>query len=236
MFYYPKKQDVGRLKLLILLIICAFATKAAVFTTELRLTYFSERNISLNDNLRLPSDTLLNNENLTASLKGKIINKETGETIPGAAIYIPDLKKVTVSDINGNYSFENLPKARLLVKVSYLGFKTILENIDFATVSNYDFLLEPSITEINEVVITGSSRSAEITRSPIPVFVMERKNIDQILTTNIIDAIAKQPGINAVTTGPNVSKPFIHGMGFNRVLTLVDGIRQGGSNGVMNME
>jgi iron complex outermembrane recepter protein len=168
------------------------------------------------------------NEILSGSIKGRILNKVTGETIPGAAIYIPDLKKVTVSDVNGNYSFENLPKAKFLVKVSYLGFKTILENIDFATVSNHDFLLEPSITEINEVVITGSSRSAEITRSPIPVFVMERKSIDQILTTNIIDAIAKQPGINAVTTGPNVSKPFIHGMGFNRVLTLVDGIRQEG--------
>jgi len=165
---------------------------------------------------------------LSGSLKGRILNKLTGETIPGTAIYIPDLKKVAVSDINGNYSFDKLPRTHLMVKVSYLGFKTILENIDFATVTTRDFLLEPSITEINEVVITGSSRSAEITRSPVPIFVMERKNIDQIVTTNIIDAIAKEPGINAVTTGPNVSKPFIHGMGYNRVLTLVDGVRQEG--------
>jgi hypothetical protein len=78
---------------------------------------------------------------LSGSLKGKILNKETGETIPGAAIYIPDLKKVTVSDINGNYSFESLPRTHLLVKISYLGFKTILENIDFATITTKDFLL-----------------------------------------------------------------------------------------------
>jgi iron complex outermembrane receptor protein len=167
-------------------------------------------------------------ELLTGSLKGKVINKQTGETIPGAAIYIPDLKKVTVTDINGNYEFDKLPRASLLVKVSYLGFKTILDNVDFSTTSTRDFLLEPSITEIKEVVITGSSRSAEINRSPVPIAVMDRKNIDQILTTNIIDAIAKEPGVSAVTTGPNVSKPFIHGMGFNRVLTLVDGIRQEG--------
>jgi len=33
------------------------------------------------------------------------------------------------------------------------------------------------------------------------------------------------PGVNAVTTGPNISKPFIRGLGYNRVLTLMDGIR-----------
>jgi len=116
----------------------------------------------------------------------------------------------------------------LLVQVSYLGYKTIIEKIDFATTTTKDFVLEPSITEINEVVITGTSRSSEIKRNPIPILVMDRKTIDQVMSTNIIDAIAKLPGINAVTTGPNVSKPFIHGMGFNRVLTLVDGIRQEG--------
>ncbi|MDB5014670.1 MAG: TonB-dependent receptor, partial [Daejeonella sp.] len=36
------------------------------------------------------------------------------------------------------------------------------------------------------------------------------------------------PGVNAVTTGPNVSKPFIRGLGYNRVLTLYDGVRQEG--------
>ena len=165
---------------------------------------------------------------LPGTLKGRVLNKQTGETIPGAAIYITDLKKVTVSDINGNYQFNNLPRTKLLVKVSYVGFKTILDNIDFSTTTTMDFQMEPAVTEINEVVITGTSRSSEIKRSPIPIMVMDRKNIDQIVTTNIIDAIAKEPGVNAVTTGPNVSKPFIHGMGYNRVLTLVDGIRQEG--------
>jgi iron complex outermembrane receptor protein len=36
------------------------------------------------------------------------------------------------------------------------------------------------------------------------------------------------PGITAVTTGPNISKPFIRGLGYNRILTLYDGMRQEG--------
>ena len=35
-----------------------------------------------------------------------------------------------------------------------------------------------------------------------------------------------RPDFNSVKTGPGVSKPFIHGLGYNRVLTLYDGVRQ----------
>lgn len=173
-------------------------------------------------------DFVLSTENLPATLSGKIINKETGATIPGAIIYIPDLRNGTTSDDNGFYKLKYLPKAKLLVQVSFLGYKTVVETIEFSTTTTKDFVLEQTITEVNEVVITGTSRSSEIKKSPVPIMVMDRKSIDQVLSTNIIDAIAELPGINAVTTGPNVSKPFIHGMGYNRVLTLVDGIRQEG--------
>jgi iron complex outermembrane receptor protein len=217
-----------KILLLLLFTIAITTTKNFAFTGAKTNSPSHENKFPPNHILISEPDTIIGNLRYTSTLKGKILNKQTGETIPGAVVSIPDLKKVTLSDINGNYHFENLPNISLMVKVTYLGFKTILENIDFSITAAYDFKLEPSITEINEVVITGTSRSAEINRSPIPIMVMDRKNIDQILTTNIIDAIAKQPGINAVTTGPNVSKPFIHGMGYNRVLTLVDGVRQEG--------
>lgn len=178
--------------------------------------------------IMVPPPHLSDTENLPTTLSGKVVDKETGTVIPGATVYIPDLRNGTSSDANGLYKLSNLPKASLLVQVSFLGYKTIVETIDFATTATKDFVLEQTITEVNEVVITGTSRSSEIKKSPVPVMVMDRKSIDRVMSTNIIDAIAQMPGINAVTTGPNVSKPFIHGMGFNRVLTLVDGIRQEG--------
>src|SRR5674536_98502 len=54
------------------------------------------------------------------------------------------------------------------------------------------------------------------------------RELQQNLNTNIIDAIAKLPGVSAVTTRPNLSKPCINGLGYNRVLTLFDGVRQEG--------
>ena len=65
-----------------------------------------------------------------------------------------------------------------------------------------------------------------IQRAPVPVTVVSHDMFLQQASSNVIDGIAKQPGITAVTTGPGVSKPEINGLGYNRVLTLFDGERQ----------
>ena len=158
-------------------------------------------------------------------LSGKITDEKTGEAIPGATVFIPELKTGDIADKNGNYRIDKLPRTIVTVQVSFLGYKSIVEKVDMSAVTSRDFKLEEAITEINEVVVTGTSRATEITRSPVPINTLNRKELQQNLSTNIIDAIAKLPGVNAVTTGPNVSKPFIHGLGYNRVLTLFDGVR-----------
>ena len=76
------------------------------------------------------------------------------------------------------------------------------------------------------MVVTGLSKATQIKRSPVPIVAINHEYLASNMATNAIDAIAKIPGIRAVTTGPNVSKPFIRGLGDNRILTLYDGIRQ----------
>lgn len=162
------------------------------------------------------------------SLTGNVKDKQTGEALPGVTIYIPDLKTGAVSTIDGTYKIENLPSTKILVQVSFLGYKTIIEMIDLSSIASKDFVMEISIKEINEVVVTGTSKATEIRKSPIPIVAIDKNHIDQNLNTNVIDVIAQLPGVSTVTTGPNVSKPFIRGLGYNRVLTLFDGVRQEG--------
>jgi iron complex outermembrane receptor protein len=170
----------------------------------------------------------LNTGSLKTFLSGKITDKETGEAIAGATIAIPDLSTGALSDTGGVYKINNLPKTTVLVQVSFLGYKTIIQKIDLATTQTMDFTMEQTATEMNAVIVTGTSKATEITRNPVPIVTLNRRELQQNLSTNVIDAIAHLPGVSAVTTGPNVSKPFIHGLGYNRVLTLYDGVRQEG--------
>lgn len=166
--------------------------------------------------------------NAQNKITGRITDQETREGIPGATIYVPDLKTGAISDTSGAYILDNLPKAKVIIQVSYVGYKTIVRKVDLSTTTTLNFMMEQAIAEMNEVVVTGTSRATEIKRNPVPMVTMDRKQLQQNLNTNIMDAIAKLPGVSIVTTGPNVSKPFIHGLGYNRVLTLYDGVRQEG--------
>src|SRR5665213_1505791 len=164
----------------------------------------------------------------TVTLSGKITGANTGQPLDGASIYIPDLKIGSVSDANGNYIIKDIPQGTYLVQVGFIGYKDNIKKIVLEKNTNMDFAMEISITEESEIVVTGTSKATTIRKNPIPIISINRQFLQQNLSTNIIDAISTVPGISAVTTGPNVSKPFIRGLGYNRILTLYDGIRQEG--------
>lgn len=164
------------------------------------------------------------------SLSGAITTT-SGSPLPLASVYISDIKKGSIADADGNYKINAIPSGTYLVEIKYIGYKTILQNIYFNENKVQNFSMEISVTEENEIVITGSSKATSIKRNPIPIVAINKRFLQQNLSTNIIDAIAKVPGISEVTTGPNVSKPFIRGLGFNRILTLYDGVRQEGQVG-----
>src|SRR5579863_4874345 len=163
------------------------------------------------------------------TLTGTVTDKADGKPIVGATISIPDLKTGTTTDANGKFSITLATKGIHLVQVSYVGYATFNQNVDFTQIYHLEVQLSLSTIEAGEVVVTGVSKATEIKRAPIPIVAVSKSYIDQHSAAgNVIDAVANLPGISAVTTGPNISKPFIHGLGYNRVVTLEDGIRQEG--------
>lgn len=171
------------------------------------------------------------------TLSGKITDQKTGKPVIGASIYIPDLKTGATTDTSGFYKIENLPSTIVLVQVTAISYKRIAVKIDLTTTSTKDFIMEDAVAELNEVVVTGSSNATEKNRTPIPITTISKIQLLQNSATNIIDALATQPGISQITTGSGISKPVIRGLGYNRVVTVIDGIRQegqqwGGEHGI----
>jgi iron complex outermembrane receptor protein len=163
------------------------------------------------------------------NLTGTVTDKADGKPVIGASVNIPDLRTGSITDVNGHYSINNLPKGVYLVQVSYLGYATYNERVDFTKTTVLNIQLQSSSIETGEVIITGVSKATEIKRDPVPMVAVGKNYIDEHSASgNVIDQIANLPGISAVTTGPNISKPYIHGLGYNRVVTSVDGIRQEG--------
>lgn len=162
------------------------------------------------------------------SLTGQITDKKTGDPLPGVNIYFPDLKTGTTSNSEGIYTIKNLPPVRVLIQLSYVGYRTLIENIDLSATLVANFEMEYAATEINEVVITGLSKSTEQKRTSTSITVIPRLVLLQGAAENIIDALSSQPGIDQISTGTGISKPVIRGLGYNRVIVINDGTRQEG--------
>ncbi|MBR1469255.1 MAG: TonB-dependent receptor [Prevotella sp.] len=82
--------------------------------------------------------------------------------------------------------------------------------------------------KLNEVVVSGVTGQSLLRESPLPFMVVSQKELTTLSSTNIVDAIAKMPGVAQLTTGSGISKPVIRGLGYNRVAVVSDGIRQEG--------
>lgn len=165
----------------------------------------------------------------TGGIQGRL------RTSDGPALYasvaLANTKFGTTTNDKGVYELKNIPAGTYEVQLSAVGYITerhkVTINADQIVTLNDE--LELNNSKLSEVVITGVSRATELRRNPVPIMVMTKREMHENVNNNIIDAIVKGvPGVNAVTTGPNISKPFIRGLGYNRVLTLYDGVRQEG--------
>jgi iron complex outermembrane receptor protein len=163
----------------------------------------------------------------TGSLTGRITDKN-GSGLSGATVYIADLKLGVVADTGGYYRFSSLPSGKYLIEAHSVGFKYTTKMVTVSGPVTQDFVLTDAYVEESAIVVTGLSKATQIKRNPVPIVAISHDYLATNISTNAIDAIAKIPGVRAVTTGPNVSKPFIRGLGYNRILTLYDGIRQEG--------
>jgi iron complex outermembrane receptor protein len=161
-------------------------------------------------------------------LEGKITDAASNQPVIGAPVYLPDLKKGAVTNEEGNFIIENLPRGKFLLEIKYVGYASVVLVVEIQDSTKLNVALNSSITELNEVVISGVSHSTELKKNPIAITTLSSESLVKNTATNIIDNITQKAGIYQITTGSAISKPVIRGLGYNRIITLYDGIRQEG--------
>ncbi len=161
------------------------------------------------------------------TLSGKITDKSS-HVLSNVSIYIPDLKLGAVSNAAGTYTIKNIPNGTYLATATQVGYAAQTKEVIIKNTATANFVLTISGQELGEVIVTGFSTATKQKSNPIPVAVATHNELLQNSATNIIDAISILPGVNQITIGASISKPVIRGLGYNRVVTVNDGIRQEG--------
>ncbi len=128
----------------------------------------------INDNISVSIDPGKNSKQTSPSqaveeydrtLKGKVIDADTGEGLTGATVNIKEFPNIgTLTDINGNFVLA-VPDASRTLVISYIGFQVTALEIGDRT--DFEVVLQPDITALQEIVVVGygSQEQQDVTGS-----------------------------------------------------------------------
>ena len=162
-------------------------------------------------------------------LKGKVLDKNTKEAIEGASVFISDLKIGTVTNSKGEFNLSNLPVRKVALQVRMFGYGSITNYLELTTeITSVELFLSPQVLEKDEVVITGSAFATNHAQSSVSVDPIEKSQIQNTAATNITEALTQVAGVSSISSGGGIAKPIIRGLGYNRIVSINEGVRQEG--------
>lgn len=102
----------------------------------------------------------LSAQNLTQTIKGKVVDADIKVTLPGATVILQGTDPLigTVTDIDGNFRLENVPVGRYDLQASYVGYEpTLVRELIVGSVKEVTLEIELSelVQQMETVEITA---------------------------------------------------------------------------------
>ncbi|MBN1463193.1 MAG: TonB-dependent receptor [Paludibacteraceae bacterium] len=162
--------------------------------------------------------------NAQNQIKGKVTDINN-EPLIGASVFLPELNKGTITNQTGEYLISNIPKGKIKIQFSYVGYNTNIQSIKISKADNsIDVQLTVAIIQTQEVVITGGHVGSQH-ENAVKIDVLRSKDITLSGTPNFMESLTKVPGVDMIAKGQGVSKPVIRGLSMNDVLVMNNGVR-----------
>ena len=135
--------------------------------------------------------------NTDANVFGHVKDAQTGEHVPFVVIKVKGTTIVTTTDNTGHFFLKNLPEGTLGIEARYLGYssQTINVTIKKNKSQEVNFTLNPSDTDIDEVVVSANRNETKRSMAPNLVNVIGSKVFDITQSTCLAKGLNFQPGV-----------------------------------------
>ena len=149
---------------------------------------------------------------------------ENGSPLPGATIFIEDLHRGEVTDMDGNFTFERIPSGRYQLIVRFTGYQTQYPVIVVPQEKPLEITLYTDDLLLENITIEGIAPSS----STLPETSLSLEELESTRGQSLAQSLEKITGVNTLQTGSSIAKPMLHGLHSNRILILNNGVRMEG--------
>lgn len=110
---------------------------------------------------------------------GTVTNVRTGYPVETAQVYVPGTRIGTLTDQNGNFTITIVPAGEVEVRVELIGYKAQAQvvTIGQGETQVLEFQLEPTVLQLQELVVTGTA--GRIPKAKLP-FTVERLDVEDL--------------------------------------------------------
>jgi iron complex outermembrane receptor protein len=168
-------------------------------------------------------------DSCTNDIKGRVIDADTKKVLPYVQIQIKETSLSTLTDLNGEFYFENLCQELNTLIISCFGYcDTTCENF-YQDKNSLNIYLEQDILQLDSITISAK-RSAKKIINSVPKEIIDGNKWSSNSTQTLASAISELEGVTFRSTGNNIQLPIIHGLSGNRILILNNGLKHGFQN------
>ncbi|MDR9418871.1 SusC/RagA family TonB-linked outer membrane protein [Gracilimonas sp.] len=142
----------------------------------------------------------------TGTLTGTVTSSQTGELLTGVNIFIVELERGAASNIDGNYTIENITPGEYNIRVSYVGFSTINETVTVTSGENtLNFEMTPDVGLLDEIVVSGVSGETERKKLTVSVSKVDAAQLSRVPATSVSGSLAGK--VSGVTIRSGSGQP-----------------------------
>lgn len=117
------------------------------------------------------------------SIKGKVVDDATGESIYGANVVLLSSSKGTTTDRNGNFLLENIANGNYTLRVSMIGYAELSRSIRVAGNQELTLRLYQRAEQLQDVIVTSTraNEKTPTTFTNVSAEEIEKQNLGQDL-------------------------------------------------------
>jgi TonB-linked SusC/RagA family outer membrane protein len=165
---------------------------------------------------------------MVQEVTGRVVDMDTGETLPGVNIRVEGTNIGTTTDMNGEYELTNIPDDENLLVFSFVGYQEKVVQIDGRSQINVE--LEQAVATLEDVVVIGygERERKDLTGA---ISTVDSEGIEQTITVSPEMALqGRTAGVNVTSGGgnpnarPEITIRGVGTFGISRPLYVIDGV------------